>query len=163
MSAKRIREASLHRRVYLTLKDVVRAMLPNSYLLQRDLRKQLKEGEPELRIVPYLCRRSEISIDVGANHGIYSSLFSQYSDHVIAVEPHPGLADRLRRLLSSSVKVLSFAASNQDSVSEFYIPALDGREVHTRSSLEADVNREMITRTILVEKRRLGRVAARSR
>lgn len=149
---------SLHRNVSLALKDIVRATLPKSYMLQRDLRKQLENGEPELKVVPYLCRRSEISIDVGANTGTYAYLFSQYSDQVIAVEPHPRLADRLKRLLPASVKVLSLAASNQDGVSEFYVPAFDGREIHTRSSLEADVNREMICRTILVEKRRLDQM-----
>lgn len=142
----------------MATKNAIRAILPDKYLMQRYVRKQLKKGEPELRIVPLLCCRSEISIDVGANYGVYSFLFSLHSDHVIAVEPHPRLADRLKRLLPPSVNVLNIAASNEDGVSELHIPTVDGTEIHSRSSLEADVNREMVNRTVRVEKRRLDRL-----
>src|ERR1035441_9211248 len=141
--------------ITLALKNAVRAILPKRYLLRRDVRRQLEKGEPELRIVPYLCSSSEISIDVGANLGIYASLFSQHSRRVIAVEPHPDLAARLQRLLPASVSVFNFAASNQEGVSEFYIPTLDGSEVHACSSLESNANPGMLSRTIRVEKRRL--------
>ena len=93
--------------------------------------------------------------DVGANLGIYAYLFSQHSRRVIAVEPHPDLAARLQRLLPASVSVFNFAASNQEGVSEFYIPTLDGSEVHACSSLESNANPGMLSRTIRVEKRRL--------
>jgi FkbM family methyltransferase len=142
-------------KVSLTLKNAVRTILPSGYLLRRAVRKNLDNGEPELRLVPSLCSRLEISIDVGANLGIYSYLFSKYSNRVIAVEPHPILAARLRRFLSRSVSVFNFAASDQDGVSDFYIPTLDGSEVHSRSSLESTVNPGMTNRKIRVERRRL--------
>jgi len=140
------------------MKNAVRAIGPEKYLMGRDLRRQLKKGEPELRVVPFFCNRSETSIDVGANNGTYSYLFSLHSDFVIAVEPHPRLAERLKRLLPPSVEVMNFAASNEDGVCEFHIPILDGAEIPSRSSVEADVNREMLNRTIQVAKRRLDRL-----
>jgi FkbM family methyltransferase len=144
--------------ISLALKNAVRTILPSGYLLRRAVRQCLKKGEPELRLLPCLCSRLEIAIDVGANLGIYSYLFSQYSDRVIAVEPHPVLATQLRRLLPASVSVLNFAASDEEGVSDFYIPTLDGSEIHSRSSLVSTANPGMISRKILVEKRRLDRL-----
>lgn len=137
------------------IKNVVRAILPQGYILRRDARRQLKNGEPELRLIPFLSSSSEVSIDVGANLGIYTYLFAQHSQRVIAVEPHPVLAARLRRILPRSVCVFSFAASNEDGVTEFYIPTLGGREEHACSSLESTTNPGAPKRTLGVEKRRL--------
>lgn len=146
------------RNISLTIRNMVRATLPKKYLLRRDVAKQLDGGEPELKILPYLCCRSEISIDVGANNGLYSYLFAQYSDHVIAIEPHPRLARRLKSLLPSSVEVLNFAASNEDGMAKFHIPFFEGREIASRCSLDPDANGGMETRTISVAKRRLDQV-----
>jgi FkbM family methyltransferase len=113
------------------------------------------EEEAELKIIPFLCERHQTTIDVGANVGLYSYVFSKWSNNVIAIEPHPDLALRLKNLLPSSVGVINIAASDHDGVSDFYIPIVDGVEIASRSSLETSVNFEFSARRIRVETRRL--------
>ena len=87
--------------------------------------------------------------------GVYSYVFSKWSKNVIAIEPHPDLALRLRKLLPSAVRVINIAASDRDGMSDFYIPLVDGAEISSRSSLESSANAEMDARRIRVETRRL--------
>jgi FkbM family methyltransferase len=136
-------------------KRALKAVLPERLLFRLRVRQKIKSGEPELKILHCLCSRSELAVDVGANLGIYAYLFSKYTDRVLAIEPHPLLAERLKRSLPNSVEVLNFAASDQDGECAFYIPLQAGRDIDSRCSLEADVNKEFAIRTISVERRRL--------
>jgi FkbM family methyltransferase len=136
-------------------KTAIKALLPEKLLMRLQVSKALKRGEPELKLAHCLCSRSELAMDVGANRGVYAYLFSKYCDRVLAIEPHPLMAERLKQSLPSSVEVLNFAASDQDGECEFHIPLQGGRDVDSRCSLEAGVNKEFATRTISVERRRL--------
>jgi FkbM family methyltransferase len=137
----------------------VKEMIPDKLLMPLVVWKALMRGEPELKLARCICSRSELSVDVGANRGIYAYLFAKYSDSVFAIEPHPAMAERLKRLLPAKVEILNIAASDQDGRVEFHIPLQSGRDVDSRCSLEADVNREFATRTISVERRRLDNLA----
>lgn len=134
-------------------------LIPDKLRMRLAVAKALLRGEPELKLAQCLCSPSELAIDVGANRGIYAYLFAKYSDGVIAVEPHPAMADRLGRSLPAKVSILNIAASDQEGQCEFHIPVQSGMDVDSRCSLEAGVNREFATRTILVERRRLDRLA----
>jgi FkbM family methyltransferase len=135
----------------------IKDMIPESLLMPLVTWKAMMR-EPELKLVRCICDQSEFSVDVGANRGIYSYLLSKYSDEVFAIEPHPTMAERLRHALPGKVKVLNFAASDEEGECEFHIPLQSGKDVDSRCSLEADVNREFPTRTISVERRRLDRL-----
>lgn len=137
----------------------IKEMIPDKLLMGLVARKALMRGEPELRLARCICSRSELSIDVGANRGIYAYLFARYSRGVFAIEPHPAMADWLKRSLPAKVEILNIAASDQDGQCEFHIPLESGRDVDSRCSLESDVNREFATRTISVERRRLDKLA----
>jgi FkbM family methyltransferase len=136
-------------------KRIVKPFIPKSWILKRAFPSDLLQDEAELKIIPFLCRRHQTSIDVGANIGLYSYLFYKWSNNVIAIEPHPDLASRLRTLLPSSVQVINIAASDHDGVSDFFIPMVDGVEISSRSSLEDGANSELGARRIRVETRRL--------
>jgi FkbM family methyltransferase len=137
----------------------IREMIPDKLRMRLLIAKLLMRGEPELKLVRCVCSPVELSIDVGANYGIYAYLFAKYSRGVLAFEPHPAMADRLKRLLSEKVQVFAIAASDQDGQCEFHIPLRSGADIDSRSSLEAGVNREFATRTIQVERRRLDTLA----
>jgi len=145
--------------VLRSIKKPIKELLPEKLIFQHSLRKELKNGEPELRILRCICNRSDICIDVGANHGIYSCLMSRYSQQVIAVEPHPRLAEQLKRVLPARVKVMNVAVSDEDGQSEFYIPTLNGEEIDSRASLNSTVNSGMSLRTVVVRKQRLDRLS----
>lgn len=145
------------------LKMAAKSLLPKKLLMRLRVLAELKRGEPELKLVSCICNRSELSIDVGANRGVYSYLFSKYSAHVLAIEPHPLMVERLKKSLPGSVEVLNFAASDQEGECEFHIPQHAGRDVDSRCSLESGVNSEFTTRTISVERRRLDKLPIEGR
>ncbi len=140
------------------LKMALKSLLPGELLMRLRVLGELKRGEPELKLVRCICDRSELSIDVGANRGVYAYLFSKYSTHVLAIEPHPLMVEQLKKSLPGSVEVLNFAASDREGECEFHIPQRAGRDIDSRCSLEPGVNNEFAMRTIYVERRRLDKL-----
>ncbi|MFZ0747569.1 MAG: FkbM family methyltransferase [Terracidiphilus sp.] len=137
----------------------LKLLFPERLLMRLRVSKELKRGEPELKLVQCICNRSELSIDVGANRGVYAYLFSRHSERVLAVEPHPLMVEHLKKSLPGSVWVLNFAASDEEGECEFHIPQQAGRDVDSRCSLEAGANGEFTTRTITVERKRLDKLS----
>ncbi|MCL4839706.1 MAG: FkbM family methyltransferase [Thermoanaerobaculia bacterium] len=80
---------------------------------------RLRHGflEPEMVLLPDLCRRDRTSVDVGANDGIYSYYLLKYSSGCIAFEPHPHLAQTLRQGLGHRVRVIEAALSDRQGTS----------------------------------------------
>ena len=145
------------------VKGAIKPVLPESLILRNLVRREFRQGDAEIRIVHCLCSRSEIAIDVGANRGPYAYVFSRYCDLVLALEPHPLMAKRLRKALPRRVKILNIAASDQEGECAFHIPVSAGQDLDTRCSLEAEVNHQFATRTISVERQRLDRLPLEGR
>jgi FkbM family methyltransferase len=53
--------------------------------------------EPELAVLPALCRRDALSLDIGANLGLYTCALLECSSGCVAFEPLPAMARLLRR------------------------------------------------------------------
>jgi FkbM family methyltransferase len=68
--------------------------------------------EPEMALLPRLCRPDRTSVDVGANYGIYSYYMLKYSRACAAFEPYPHLAELLRRGLGDRLQVHEVALSD---------------------------------------------------
>lgn len=81
-----------------------------------------KNYEPELALIPYLCNKEKISIDVGAHMGIYTHRMIKHSKECWAFEPIPKLSKFLRRTFSSNVIVNSTALSDKNGHAELRIP-----------------------------------------
>lgn len=69
--------------------------------------------EPELWLVPALCDRAHIAIDVGANMGIFAYYMCRYAAAVVAFEPNPDLWPELRRRLPRRVRLEGVALSSR--------------------------------------------------
>ncbi len=97
----------------------------------------LAGGEPEAVLVSSLCSKNRISIDVGANLGGYTWLMKPHSRRVIAIEPNPELATRLKWLcdpsMQTSVSVRNIALSDRDGTITLRIPLGE----HGRATIEA--------------------------
>jgi FkbM family methyltransferase len=74
--------------------------------------KALYQNEVELRLLPWLCDPREISIDVGAFSGTYSTGLSIYARRVLAVEPQPLQAAALRKSMPGNVEIVEAALSD---------------------------------------------------
>ncbi len=57
-------------------------------------------SDDELRLIPFLCDKSKIAIDIGASGGLYVSHMLKYSKSCYAFEPQLNKAFKLVKLLS---------------------------------------------------------------
>lgn len=133
----------------------LRRFLPEPLKLVIRARRALHGGECELLLVPALCDPDGIAVDVGANLGVYAVHLRRHSRGLVAVEPVPDLADRLRRGLGRRATVLACALSDHEGEATLAIPRLGGADLPSRATLEPDANREFERRTVTVPLRTL--------
>lgn len=79
-------------------------------------------GEPELRILPNICVRNELAIDIGANRGVYAWHFLRWARNVVAFEPHPGMAGFLKSAFGKRMRVEEVALSDGEGTATLRIP-----------------------------------------
>jgi FkbM family methyltransferase len=84
-------------------------------------------NEPELALLSQLCNKNLISLDIGANAGMYTYHMLKYSRLVHAFEPNPRYIKRLLGCFPRNVTVHPVALSNTAGESELRIPmAING-------------------------------------
>lgn len=91
-----------------------------------------KKIEPETQFLPYLTSRDKVSLDVGANIGLYSALLSPLSLEVFAWEANPHIIPYLTTNVFrfGNVRILPLAAAKEKGSAEFNVPlAKDGNVV----------------------------------
>lgn len=121
-----------------SLKNLLESALPESLLTHLHALDHYLNGEPEVRLVPQLCRRDRDAIDAGANIGTYSYFFRRHARRVIAYEPNPGLASRLKRRLPE-VDVRNVALSDREGEVVLQVPVdSQGRQRHELASIAQD-------------------------
>ena len=106
----------------LKFEEHLKALLPPwariAYLHDRNLRN----GEPELRLVSILSDKARVSIDVGANKGVYSYALLAHSKSVHAFEPNPKLFRVLSSWASGKVVLHPEALSNVSASTDLLVP-----------------------------------------
>jgi FkbM family methyltransferase len=119
------------------LKNFVRPYVPRIIMNHREANYYARYGEVELHLLPYLCRPSLHSIDVGANCGEFVHFLRRYSAHTWALEPHPEFVAHLERRFDGDKRVdlLSVALSDQEGVCKLYVPIVNGHVVGGCSTL----------------------------
>jgi FkbM family methyltransferase len=132
-------------------KEFVKKLVGRPLILRRHLRNELKNGEPEIHLLPLFGDTRGEFLDVGANVGVYALYASRFFGRVIALEPHPEAAQMLKLGLRGNVEVFQIAASDVDGKAVLSIPYRDGHDVVTRSSLQLDANPEFHTREVEVD------------
>ena len=95
-----------------TIVNEIRKHFPKLWM-ERELRFRPNHFEPELQLVPFLCDKRKMSIDIGANMGAYSYVMSKYSKQVLAFEPNKDLWSDLHRLLGGRFHIEGAALSNR--------------------------------------------------
>jgi FkbM family methyltransferase len=105
----------------MTFRRRVVGFVPNKFRIRKRALQAWRRGERELRLVPLLCERHALAIDVGANYGIYSYFLSKYSAGVVAFEPVPEYASFIRSALPA-VRVVESAVSDRAGDAILWIP-----------------------------------------
>jgi FkbM family methyltransferase len=98
------------------------ALVPPRLYLANLAKRNLRKGEPELRLLGRLARPGALSIDVGANKGVYSYLLSRITDRVTAFEPNPKMYWVLSRSVPVNVDTYNVALSNEEGEAEMILP-----------------------------------------
>jgi FkbM family methyltransferase len=95
-----------------------------------------KSAEHELQYLDKIVPAGAVTIDVGANCGLYTQKLARLSKQVYAFEPSHEMADLLRRTSARNVRVHEIALSDQTGNAELFIPEDDRQLVHGLASLE---------------------------
>lgn len=140
---------------------LLRALVPEPLKLALRARRAVHGGERELRLVPALCDPRGIAVDVGANLGVYAVHLRRHSAGLVAVEPVPDLAARLRRGFGRRATVLDCALSDHEGEASLEIPRHAGADLPSRATLEPGANREFERRTFTVRLRTLDGLGLR--
>ncbi len=122
-------------RLRIALPRALEAVLP-ALALRLRARRHWRTGEPELRLVPLLSMPGRLSVDVGANRGVYALHMARFAPRVLVIEPNPALAGLLRRGLPRRCTVRCCALSDHGGTAALRVPVEDGREQTYRASLE---------------------------
>jgi len=98
-----------------------------------------KTAEVELSFLDRIVCRDAVTIDVGANCGLYTRELARLSRCVHAFEPSRTMADVLRLTSASNVIVHEVALSDHEGNAELLIPQSEQGAVHGLASLEPQV------------------------
>lgn len=99
-------------------------LLPRSAAMRLRHRLARWDGEAELRLIPKLCDPRRLSLDIGANIGIYSAAMRRHARQCHAFEPNPEFAWIYRGVLADVV-LHPVALSERTGRAPFRIPVVD--------------------------------------
>jgi len=84
-----------------TIEERLRAALvPAGLQYGYRARRERRRGEAEIALLPHLVDRRRISVDIGANKGVYTYWLERCSRHVHAYEPNP----KIFRILAAGAR-----------------------------------------------------------
>lgn len=119
-----------------TLEERVKYMLfPARLYMWRLIRKHLRKGEAELKLLPQMVAPHRIAIDIGANKGVYTHLLSRLCQSVEAFEPNPKIYRILKRALPANVTAHQVALSDSIGTAELIVPMYRGGFSNQTASL----------------------------
>ena len=113
------------------LKDAFPGLWLHWHLMHRP-----KSAERELSYLGKVVPPDAVTVDVGANCGLYTRQLARLSREVHAFEPSPQMARLLRRTSASNVSVHEIALSDHAGEADLFIPEGENGLVHGLASLE---------------------------
>jgi len=116
-------------------KELIKDTFPAAWLHWHFMHRP-KTAEYELSVLDKVVPGGAVTIDVGANYGLYTRKLARLSERVHAFEPSRKLATLLRRTSASNVTVHELALSDQTGNAQLFTPQ-EGRDlVYGLASLE---------------------------
>ena len=120
-------------------KEMLKQAFPSLWL-HWHLMHHPKSAEQELSFLDRVVPEGAVTVDVGANCGLYTRKLARLSKQVHAFEPSHRMADVLRRTSASNVHVHEIALSDHAGFSELFIPRGGHELIHALASLEPSVS-----------------------
>lgn len=112
------------------LKDIKfilqKLFIPEHLILKKRILRSIKSRiEREYNVIPLLCNKDYLSIDVGVFRGVYSFLLSKHSKFVHAFEANPIMSNYLNKNLKkiiNNIEIHNYALSNKIGSVDLKIP-----------------------------------------
>lgn len=116
-------------------KNVLKEAFPSLWL-RWHLMHRPKSAEVELSFLDKLVPSDAVTVDVGANCGLYTRELARLSRRVHAFEPSRQMADILRHTSATNVQIHEIALSDHEGEADLLIPQGEQGAVHGLASLE---------------------------
>lgn len=130
--------------------------IPPGLRIRQIYGREMRRGEREIRLIPFLARADRISIDVGANKGVYSYALLRRSVEVWAFEANPKMFTMLERWARpAGVRLFREALDDSDGEASLMIPRGSGGYSNQGASLAASRVSGRDYATVTVPVRRL--------
>ena len=101
---------------------IKRALFSPRQELKRIVARELRRGEPELRLLPELVDPARVAVDVGANRGVWTHQLAALCPTVYAFEPNPKMFAILDAARPANVIARRVALSNRSGVASLNVP-----------------------------------------
>lgn len=117
------------------------SIAPRAYWRSRFLLRGYEE--PELRLLPQLCRPGSTVVDVGANFGMYTYWLSQLAARCVSFEPIPALAAALKSGFGDRIELHNVALSDEPGTAELIVPRISPglSTIESRNALDPNALR----------------------
>jgi FkbM family methyltransferase len=103
------------------LKQVAESLFPKTMYARRF--HSWVKVEPELPLLPVLCRKNAVALDIGANEGFFAHHLLPHAKSVIAFEPLPQMLARLRQRYADKMVIHGVILSDREGQGELKYPA----------------------------------------
>jgi len=135
-------------------RELLKDTFPSIWLHWHFMRRP-KSAEQELAFLDRVVPEGGVTIDVGANCGLYTRRLSRVSRKVHAFEPSRNMAELLRRTSASNVSIHEIALSDRVGDAELFIPRDDDRLIYGLASLEprhCSSSQQVVSTTVRTER-----------
>lgn len=113
-----------------------RALFSPQQELKRVIKRELRKGEPELRLLPGLVDPARAAVDVGANRGVWTHQMAALCPRVYAFEPNPKMFAILDAARPANVIARQFALSDRSGTADLNVPRSPRGYSNQHASLE---------------------------
>lgn len=117
---------------------IKRAVFSPRQELKRIIKRELRRGEPELRLLPDLIDPTRVAIDVGANRGVWTHQLAALCPRVYAFEPNPKMFAILDAARPANAVVRQIALSDRAGVASLNVPRSARGFSNQHASLESN-------------------------
>lgn len=122
-----------------TLREKIkRAVFSPRQELKRVVARELRRGEPELRLLPELVDRTRAAVDVGANRGVWTHQLATLCPRVYAFEPNPKMFAILEAALPANAEARRIGLSDRTGVANLNVPRSKRGYSNQHASLEVN-------------------------
>lgn len=104
--------------------------------LKRIVARELRRGEPELRLLPELVDPARVAIDIGANRGVWTHQLAALCPRVYAFEPNPKMFAILDAARPANAEAHRIALSDRAGVASLKVPRSARGYSNQHASLE---------------------------